>query len=250
MDFKTTIAAGLLALFGATAAQAATFDFEDIADDFWNDASTNVGGTKFEPTWGQIKDFDQTSNSNNYFVNGGVELLDVVATYVPLTGEAPAVGFFDSGNAGLGVCHSAFSQTQSPYDSGSLVSTCSTNFGVGGSTGDDNVTLYEAMTLVFDKAVTVTDMLFRGANHALANGTILINNTQYTVASGVIASLPMGSMTEWSFAYDDANQGSGATEFYLSSMSVAPVPVPASILLLGGAFAGFGAIRRKQRKAA
>ena len=250
MNFRTTIAAGLLAVLGATSAHAATFNFAAIADDFWTDASTNApkGTTteRYEPTWAQIKYFDVNDNGNDYFVDGGVELVNVMATYNPPNGQAPADGFFDSGNAGLGVCHSDATSYTSPH--GGNISNCSTNF--GNATSDDNVTFNEAMTLVFDKAVSVTNLLFRNADHYLANGTILINGTQYTVASGVIASLPTGSMTSWSFAYDDANNGSGATQFYLSSMSVAPVPVPASILLLGGALAGFGAMRRRQQRKA
>ncbi len=220
--------------FGPVSATAATasFDFAAMADVY---KAANAGQ---EGSWDQVTGGSVTDN--------GITITDAKGTWAgdPLGDLTHA--FFDgtdgSGPAGLGVCHSGWN--------GSL-SECSSNGGA--FPGDDNIGMGEALTLIFDRAVWITDLLLRDAGHQLLDGTVSINGSVYTVVAGMIDSWDLksiGTVDTFTFAYDDG-------EIYLSKMGVdddpnnnpAPVPLPAGGVLLLGGLAGLAGLKRRRRKA-
>lgn len=122
--------------------------------------------------------------------------------------------------------------------------------------GDDNVTMNETVTLTFSQAVlSVSDFVFRAATHediSDSNDFLMVSwvdglgpfggASTFAGVENFISVAQVGDITELTFSFAD-------TEFYLSSFTaeIASVPLPASILLLGGALGGLGAMRRKRK---
>lgn len=214
-------------------ASAATFDFAYIA-------------TKYRNLTGNEGDYDQIAASavGAYFTDGGVSVIDAIGTNTNV--EEGVHSFFDSTTslpAGLGVCSSGY------QDDG--VSECST--GSGSNTGDDNITsVYggdEAVEVVFDTKVALTDLTFRTTKHGLAEGTLLINGVEYSVAAGKLtdagalgAGGSIGVMESFTFGYG----GSEATPIYLQIAEVAAIPLPATFGFLAMGLAGLGVARRRK----
>lgn len=199
---------------GASAASAATFDFQSMAD---NAADANyIGAT--EGNWADLFPADITIDGITLAASGSNENMTA------------ADAFFDKGNAGLGVCSS--------------VGGCAS--GVSGSTpSDDNVSGTEGgetLTLDFGQAVNFSDIVFRAANHSLLTGSLSLVGLGTLTVSGGAVTAGMGLLTQQSI-YNFKFTGD---QFYIDSATVAPVPLPASILLLGLGVAGMGAMRRRK----
>lgn len=120
--------------------------------------------------------------------------------------------------------------------------------------GDDNITMDEAVTLSFSETVLgVSDFVFRAASHqdiSDSNEFLLIGinggvtmATTFAGAADYINANAGGSIDSLTFEFAD-------TEFYLSvfGAEIAAIPLPASILLMGGALGGLGALRRRKKK--
>lgn len=126
---------------------------------------------------------------------------------------------------------------------------------------DDHVTTSaETLTLTFSHGIdNMTNFMFRGRRHVDLTGSTDALEYGFTDGSGT----QTGLMSTFADLGTDITGGATSpitsfslsadqTAFYLSSLRVeytAPVPLPASVLLLGGAVAGLGAMRRRRKTA-
>jgi hypothetical protein len=115
---------------------------------------------------------------------------------------------------------------------------------------DDNITSGESVTLTFSHAIDIAGLTFRGEHHYLmddGNGelssteTLLINGQMYTF--GEASTTLWQNVTEITFAYG----GKMSEQFYVSAISV--VPLPATLPLFAAGLLGLGAVSRRRRKA-
>ncbi|MEH6528244.1 MAG: PEP-CTERM sorting domain-containing protein [Sneathiella sp.] len=145
-------------------------------------------------------------------------------------GDEAAFAYLDKGRAGMGVCKVITKSLQCNPSS------------------DDNVTATELLVIDFNQEVNLLDMSFRDGKHNLL-GDFDIDFYIDGISQGITL-------------FDDAFFASGITgkkfgfgfvkeEFYISTMSVSAVPVPAALPLFGAALLGMGFLaRRRKQKAA
>lgn len=219
-----TILASALLGIAALPASAAQFDFYKLGRGAVNGdflptngvactggdlCSSNVDGAVF--------------GGNLSFTDGGVT---AVATSSFASGASSVVQDHDGGwtasiGAGLGVYHKT------------------------GDTSDDNITSGETLTITFDQVVTLTSVGLRAEGHNFtgwgAGKTFLLDGVQTTLPqdTGSIAVDMTGNV--FTFAYG----GTNADQFYLASLTVTPVPEPASVAMV---LAGLGFVGVAQRR--
>ncbi len=222
----TLFSAALVAALAAGAADAATLDFIGFTD--------NVSGEK--------------AVEGNF---AGDALFD--ATYVPIattargysgsaatgkTGDAP-FAYLDGNHAGLGVCKVLSGSQCTPSD-------------------DDNLTTGEILGISFAETVFVESLSFRGENHpndpsfgigdlfdiTYDGGLTWILGEQLINAKDGVFSVnrQIGAGKEILLAFNNE-------QYYLSAASVAPVPLPGALVLLGSALGGLGFLSRRRRAA-
>ncbi len=192
--------------------------------------------------------FEAEANGNERGVADGYVLNNANTGGIAVTlsaglqsGPGDAFAYFDSGNAGLGVCKI-------------LTTAAQCNPG-----NDDNVTSNEFVTLAFDVTMILSDFVFRAANHSLIShtslDTLLVGVNGGALAEttfGALSNIPLFGVDSLTLAYG----GSSPNQFYLSSVKaeadpniVGQVPLPAGLPLM---LAGLGALavakRRKQSR--
>lgn len=145
------------------------------------------------------------------------------------------------------------------------------NDGVG--INDDEITnspsVMEYVTLTFDEEVTIIGLAFldlfkspREEDHEVADlfegvgtgGTLLGSFDAVEVYQGVPGGNPgyayyngLGfTGTTFTFASETGNDSVGKADYALGAVELAPIPLPAGVLLLGGALAGLGFARRRK----
>jgi hypothetical protein len=204
----------------AAPAEAASYNFTAIADgaQFQSTTGPRFG---FEGSWAAV-----VGGLDHMIFDGGVGLL---ATGNNISG--PAHAFFDSGNAGLGVCSSASCVTGVP----------------GAITSDDNLNRdEESLTFTFDQVVRVTGMSIRNANHNPANGDFEFLGQTFSIIDGVVdagALALLAPAASYTMRYI-----TNGPEIYVGSVTVEAIPVPAGLLLLGSGLASLGFVGwRRQR---
>ena len=134
---------------------------------------------------------------------------------------AVADAFFDSKNAGLGVCSSASCKSGVP----------------GAFTGDDNLNrAEEGLLFTFNRAVRIQGLTIRDANHLQPTGDFLIGGETFTITNGVVSAALLALIAPASSF--ELEYVEGGPEIYVGDFTVAAVPLPAGALLLGTALAG------------
>ncbi len=226
-------AAVCLAVLGSVASAQASviFDFIQIV------ADNGEGPFNNDPT--------------GYATQGGITIQATASGFTGSLAYLDAVAFSDDRPAGLGACH-GFTGGEPPQ--------CDPS-------SEDNVTAGETLTLSFfsDTAlenpltVVLDPTFFRDANHfgVFVTGDMI----DITDASGTTTyQLPLlGEFTTpltgttFDFTYNgvgDTQEPPNNAEFYIGSVTVSPVPLPAALPLFLSALAGLALLGRRQRKKA
>lgn len=247
------IAAGMM-VSAMTVANAATasFDFQAIAD-----------GAGFNRTAGGPVASGQEAGWN-FLVGAGVGIvsngISVVGTGTANNGAGGTTAlqaYFDAGSAGLGACGkvSAANGQCSPGNDD--------NVGSAGGTANSAGPSFEILTLTFNTAVMFDDLTLAGEGHGIFNGALKINGTLFDdsvvgtfVDNGAdssslsVASLAvlagLGASSVWNFEYIPTGTISSTDEFYIDSVTVSAIPLPASLLLLLGGLGGLRLVGRRR----
>lgn len=107
--------------------------------------------------------------------------------------------------------------------------------------------------IMFGEAVTLTDIAFAAPGTVWSVGGFTFTATSFSDITNnsfhAVGTIIGGLFEETAGFLDFTSQGGNARASF-SSTTVAAVPVPAGILLMGTALAGFGVMRRKSKKAA
>jgi len=198
-------------------ASATTFDFAAIAD---GDASYGVAA-------------GERGASSFTFSKDGIS---VTATGYSSTDPTQAYSaYLDSGNAGLGVCQVLTSGKQ-----------CSPS-------SDDNVTYLESLKLVFDQVVTIDLTTFvNGDHYNNFTGNFVLQIDGGAATTIALTHLFDTSLTGTEFIFSNPNSGGGSTvsndkQFYINSLSVQAVPVPAAAWLFASGLLGLAGAARRRR---
>jgi hypothetical protein len=233
---SAALAGILMAFTQQVAAATATFDFNAIADGatFYSTVAPDTARAGFEGNWNRPDGIDASIGP---VVGDGAGIIDKatgITVYARGTNSTGAVAdaFFDSNNAGLGVCSSISCKSGVP----------------GANTGDDNLNRdEEALVFTFDRAVRLQALTIRDANHLLPTGDFLIGDETFTITNGVVSAALLALIAPSEIF--ELKYVPGGPQLYIGDFTVAPVPLPAGALLLGAALAGLGVAGRRRSAA-
>jgi len=234
---KKIICVFALLSFASTSLHAATFNFGDYAD------GVNSNGSTFSNSLmnSGLGEFGYDSYS---VTNDGVTVT-ATGSYVDGEGITQDVSaYMDSrwrNLAGLGVCKTLSGGNQCNPGS------------------DDNITHNETLTLLFDTTVSLDGLRFVDGEHFTnfnGNFQIRVNNDDSLLYTLSLAEFPLlGSTIDLIGTTFDfislAGPNSGyQEEFYINTLNVSTVPLPAAAWLFGSALFGFAGLKRFRKKSA
>ena len=218
-----TVLGFVIALVLSNAVMAATFNFSSYAD-------TDADGDGHNE-WG-YRTFSVTEDGVSLRARG----------YHWKHGWKRDYAYLDAGNAGLGVCKKLTAGKQ-----------CNPG-------KDDSVQYKEMLQLSFDQTVELDQVVFINGSHGTnfaGHAKLLVG----TMLDGVWSGWTKYSLTHLftadligdSFFFYNPNKYAykyTTKQFYIDSISVTAVPVPAAIWLFGSAMIGLVGMRRKNKFAA
>lgn len=200
----------LITLLFSISINAATFDFAGYADT-------------------SLQDDNNTSFSEGVFTTSTEDgiTLNVSGTAYYNSTWNNAYGYLDEGNAGLGLCRAT---------------NCA-------GTSDDNVNDGEKLVLDFGQVVSLGETVFKNKDHGANFG----GSIQLSVDGGAATTLnlslsnilDLSSFTGKVFEFYNLLGDSGTDDFYINTMSVSAVPIPAAVFLFAPAMIGLLGLRRK-----
>lgn len=234
MNFTKSLATLALASVGLPAL-AVTFNFTNTKPDagtYWACTTADLCSTSGNKGAGGAFTFeggsiDIASVTASYYTNGNWRAATVVQDDMDGSVTRNLAGTrTDNSWVGLGVYHAA---------SGSTFS----------DTSDDNVTLNEKLTLVFNQSVTLTGLNLRAEGHSpfsqTSTNTFLLNGTSRYLR-GDLTNVSLTGTT-FTFSYG----GAQANQFYLSGLTVQAVPEPDTYALMLAGIAAVGFVARRRR---
>jgi len=210
---KKLLTIGIFALFMSSVSTAATFNFILEAED------------------------DERGGAPLTFSNSGIDLTASGEYYNGQNWQA-ANAYLDDhwnghGDAGLGVCKTITSSLQCNPGS------------------DDNVTIGEKLILDFGQQVTISEIIMADGEHGTAftgDYRLLIDNIEILGSHSLAALLTLSSFTGQVFEFwNDNDTEVKGNEFYISSLTVSAVPIPAAAFLFAPALLGFMGLRCKAK---
>ena len=174
----------------------------------------------------------------SFSATNAIDSLKVTATATDSFGQRAAYAYLDSkagmpGDAGLGVCSVLDGANQ-----------CSPS-------NDDNVTGGEAVKLTFNHLVSIDGLKLKDANHGIDFSgffDILVDGTMHNNIALSGAPLEAIGLVGKTFEFFNIGGGVGS-QFYVNTISVSAVPVPAAGILFASALFGAGALGRRKKKA-
>ena len=209
-------------LLASSVAHSVTFDFADVADNLNDPLATYglVGGERGATAFTFTRDGISATTTGFNGVTGAV-----YSAYLDSS--------FSGREGGLGVCQILNGDQCAP-------------------SSDDNVTTNESLLLTFDQLVTIDTTTFVNGNH----GTMFSNDFQLSIDGGAMMTYALTNvfttnLTGTTFEFFNPNMGGGSAvsndqQFYINTLEVTAVPVPAAVWLFGTGLIGLvGVARRK-----
>ena len=126
------------------------------------------------------------------------------------------------------------------------------NDGLGIGERDDEISLMESFTITFNDAVTIVGLFF--LDHFEPETALVSVDGGANVSFASIVPRPgigftsfATSLTGTSFTFTvDIPNEIGVADYALAGIDLAPIPLPAGLLLLGGALGALGVARRRK----
>jgi len=220
----------LLSLFFtmfAAQGNAATFDFIGEANDGF---SLGTAGEQGYTGTSYVREVDGiTLTAQGQSTSNDGTTWDEASVYLD--------SYWNGGNAGMGVCK-ALSVPNNQCNPG----------------GDDNVTLGEKLILDFGQQVAISEIIMSNGVHENDSDAFTgqfnltidgVDMGQRDLASAFTTAL-IGQRFE---LWNNNTEEKASKEFYIGSMSVSAVPIPAAVWLFGSALMGLVGVSRRKSSA-